>query len=254
MSWLDDMYKEAKKQQEPHVFMRMTELQYNRWKRKRPTYVVGADEVGYGAIAGPLYVCAVVALHNWSISGLKDSKALCTKKGAIEEVAVKLYREARAGRISYQLATVDPARIDTLGPLTAVRKATCAALDAVTKDLQGSCLRVVDGTMLMPSDELSIPKADTFIPQVMAAAVLAKQARDSFMKDMHEDYPDYGFITNVGYISDKHVAALKRLGRCPLHRKSYKLKALGEKDDSRETTRTVGKGSREPTQGQPASE
>lgn len=226
MTWLDDMFKEARKADDPHVFMHMTEEQYKKWRRRRPAFVAGADEVGYGAWAGPLKVCAVCAPIEWNLEGLKDSKSL-TPKG-IESMASKLYAEARKGNIIYQLVDVEPKRIDELGVLTVLRKATCLALQAVTEDVS-SVLMIADGDMDLPGDEVSIPKADTFIPPVMAAAILAKQARDVYMKDMDEHYPGYGFITNVGYRSEVHIKALKEKGRSPLHRKSYKLKELGEK-------------------------
>jgi len=75
---------------------------------------------------------------------------------------------------------------------------------------------------------VSLIKADGLIPSVMAASILAKTYRDDIMRREHEQYPQYDWVSNKGYLSAKHLAAIKEYGYSPLHRRSYKVKSLGE--------------------------
>jgi ribonuclease HII len=226
MAWLDVLVDEWTRKlaagedvpEDLHVYLHMTEQEWKRWQVSRPAYVAGSDEVGYGPLAGPLVVCAVCAPYDWAIPGLRDSKRL--KDAQREEVAARLYAQQRAGKIRVQLLQVDAVDIDRVGVHTALRRAHCSVLDAVAGSIR-SVLRVADGDMDLPGEEISVPKADTFIPQVMAASILAKCARDNYMKDMAELYPGYGFEHHVGYGTKEHYAAIEKLGPCALHRMSY---------------------------------
>ena len=204
----------------------MTEMQARTWAAVPPKFVAGSDEVGYGALAGPLVVCAVCAPYSWSIPGLADSKALT--ENARYDLTAQLYVENRANRLRIQLVQVDSWRIDELGVQTALRKAHDSALSSASADVKGILSRsdldlmlVADGDLILPGSVVSLPKADTFVPQVMAASIVAKHVRDGFMKDMAEHFPGYGFERNVGYGTKEHYAAIEKLGPCSLHRKSY---------------------------------
>jgi hypothetical protein len=109
-----------------------------------------------------------------------------------------------------------------MGVRTMLRLAHGAALDAVTAEVR-EFMQVIDGDLDLPGYPIAVPKADTFIPQVMAASIIAKYSRDCFMKDMAVHYPEYGFERHVGYGTEEHYAALKKYGPCDLHRKSYNL-------------------------------
>jgi ribonuclease HII len=226
MAWLDNMIDEwtrklangEKVPAELNVYLHMPILTCLRWQKDRPVYVAGSDEVGYGALAGPLVVCAVCAPYDWELKGLKDSKQLKPEKR--EMLAYELYSLQRAGKIRIALKEVSNTRIDEIGMATAIRRSHCSALEEAGKGIK-SLLKVADGSIDFPDDTISIPKADTFIPQVMAASIIAKHVRDNFMKDMADHFPQYGFDTHVGYGTKKHYAAIEDHGACELHRMSY---------------------------------
>jgi len=178
-------------------------------------YIIGSDECGYGSWAGPLYVCAYVAEEGWSVPGLNDSKKLT----AFERQEV--YGHLDLGQSV--LISVEAAAIDQFGlGRCLVRAHTQAITLMLARGFSGARI-VVDGTLRLPLPEAeSIPKADTTIPSVMAASIIAKCNRDLLMKAMHREYPEYGFASHVGYGTPEHMAALRVYGPCPLHRMSYR--------------------------------
>lgn len=192
----------------------------HKWKGF-PNFVAGSDEVGYGALAGPLVIGAVFGAADWVIEGLNDSKklsacALCRMEEAI-------YVQERLGHIRTSLCFIHPKDIDAFGVMTAQRVAHCRALEVVAGGR--SCLLIVDGALDLPGDEICVPKADTFVPHVMAASIIAKTARDRFMVDLAVDYPQYGFEKHVGYGVPVHQQAIASFGLSDVHRKSYKLRS-----------------------------
>lgn len=182
--------------------------------------LIGADEVGTGALAGPAYVCAVAAPVDWVVQGLNDSKQLAPSQR--EEVYARLYE----ARVPMSLALVTAATIDQLG----LRKSIVLAFRYVVEDLLRShpgADVVIDGDMLVSPGWRSLPKADAHFPAVMAASVVAKVNRDHAMQALHNDYPLYGFDRHVGYGTPSHRAALRRHGPCPQHRRSFGVDAVG---------------------------
>ena len=176
--------------------------------------VAGADEVGRGALAGPLVAAAVVLPPATVIDGLKDSK-LCTR----------LQRERLAERIrevavSVAIVRVKPGRIDRVGiqrcNLWALRRAL-TTLSVVPE------FALVDGFRLksLPHPAVAVKKGDVVSTSVAAASVVAKVHRDAAMRRYHRRYPGYGFATNVGYGTYEHWSALKRLGPSRIHRLSF---------------------------------
>lgn len=178
-------------------------------------YVIGSDECGYGSWAGPLYVCAFVAPEGWTVAGLADSKKLSEKQR--HDVYTRL------DLTNAELIAVEAETIDRFGlGHCLVRAHTQAITRLVDRGYAGARI-VVDGTLRLPIAEAeSIPKADTTIPAVMAASIIAKCNRDHLMREHHRRYPEYGFASHVGYGTPEHMAALRAYGPCPLHRLSYK--------------------------------
>ena len=232
MAWIEERVKdwEAKGSVGPlNIWLGMTEQDTDKWTKTKPKFVAGSDEVGFGAIAGPIYTCAVYAPYKWSIPGLADSKTLSAKK--IAKLTAELYKEVREGRISYNIAVSSPGTIDEGGVQWALANAHCAVLAGVLKVTEYNVdmvpyqrkdvMLVADGSMDLPFI-VSIPKADTFIPQVMAAAIIAKFQRDQYMRECGARFPNYGFIRHVGYGTAEHMEAIKKLGPCPIHRMSYR--------------------------------
>lgn len=181
-------------------------------------YLIGVDEVGTGALAGPAYVCAVRTDPAWlGPEELRDSKQLSAKKR--KQVSDALNDMG----LEFRLVEVERADIDSHGIRAAV---DCAMLKAVEAIVQHDDYIIVDGSYLPPQlykyRVEAFPKADTIYPTVMAASVIAKVFRDSVMDSLHHKYPEYGFSKHKGYGTKDHLKALWLHGPCEIHRKSFK--------------------------------
>lgn len=183
---------------------------------------IGADEVGYGCLAGPLVVCGVKAPKNWSLAGLNDSKKLSEKKR--EAMRLKLNELIEKKEIEWHLAERSNVHIDKNGVAVSLKE---AYVEVFIKLYGDNCLIISDGILKFDNpavadyDMVSLIKADTQIPTVMAASILAKTYRDQKMKILHQLHPDYGWNSNVGYGSKDHLEAIAKVGPSPLHRFSY---------------------------------
>ncbi len=179
--------------------------------------ILGIDEVGRGPWAGPLVVGACV-LGDAKIEGLTDSKKLTAKKR--EQLAAEIHEKAAVG-----LGWISAAELDKIG----LSKALCKAARQAVKQIHAPFHEIIiDGTMNFLRDTpLSgyvqvLTKADLLIPEVSAASIVAKVARDEYMKKLAEKYQGYGFEKHVGYGTAAHKKALTELGVCPEHRKSFR--------------------------------
>ena len=193
-----------------------------------PSLVIGADEVGYGALAGPVTVCAVAAPTHWSMAGLRDSKKM---KGRIAPFARAL---AHDPQLQHHTCHIGSEGIDRWGLVLARQIAFEECLEQLRERLGPAfeeALIILDGAVSVRHIlHMALPKADDIVPAVSAASVLAKHARDSWMIEIaHPQYPGYFFADSVGYGSEAHRRALARLGPCPLHRKSFNVKPFQEK-------------------------
>lgn len=183
---------------------------------------IGADEVGYGSLAGPLVVCAVRAPKDWTLAGLNDSKKLSPKKRG--EMLLKLMRLVQNKQISYHLAERSNTEIDKAGVYVALKDAFVECFHVLYAP---DSLIITDGTLKFDNlgvdayDKVSVIKADSKYPAVMAASIIAKEWRDDKMHTLHHTYPNYGWDHNVGYAAKDHMEALAKYGPCPLHRFSY---------------------------------
>lgn len=187
--------------------------------------IAGIDEAGRGCWAGPLVAAAVVL--SVPISGLADSKLLSQKRRS--ELAEKIKKRADFG-----LGWVYPQEIDLIGLTAATTKAMSMALDNLRADYTEV---IIDGnynylsiykTRKGQSVSTSIMiKADQLIPQASAASIIAKTARDQYMKKIALRFPGYGFERHIGYGTAEHRSGIVSLGPCAIHRMSYKpLRAL----------------------------
>ncbi len=194
--------------------------------------VAGVDEVGVGALAGPVMAAAVVLVGDepW-VPELDDSKRLTHKKrDYLHDLIVE---QARAFGIGY----ASQKEIDDVGIASARRRAIVRAYDACKDALGGVELAsVVDDRRLawLRSDlggraSIFADKADQRSFSVAAASIVAKVIRDRYMQKMSAMYENYDFGGNKGYGTPKHLAAIKEHGPCPLHRMSFEpLKSLGK--------------------------
>lgn len=176
--------------------------------------LIGIDEVGRGCWAGPLVAGAVV-LHQ-VIDGLTDSKQLT--RAQREQLTPHIYQYGSVG-----LGWVTPQEVDKIGLSKSVALAMQRALDELSLDYDKL---IIDGNInYFPDDPKAeaLIKADLTIPAVSAASIVAKVARDDYMRTHAENtYPQYGFAKHVGYGTRQHIAALAQYGVTTLHRKSYK--------------------------------
>ncbi len=175
---------------------------------------VGIDEVGRGCWAGPLVAGAVILRA--PITGLKDSKLLSKKQR--ERLSAQIQAEA----LAIGLGWVDAETIDRVGITTAVKWAMQAALQQIAVDHDEV---VIDGHVNFLAENPkthAVIKADTKVPAVSAASIIAKVARDNYMAEVAVNYPDYGFDRHVGYGTALHLERLKLHGISQLHRRSFK--------------------------------
>ncbi len=177
--------------------------------------IVGVDEAGRGPLAGPVAVAAVVLDPARRIEGLGDSKVLT--ESAREALFPRIQAEARA----WSIVLVHAEEIDRLNILRATLEGMRRAVAALGI---APCRVLVDGNRLPPglgAPAEAIVKGDARIAAISAASILAKVARDRWMLDLHGAYPGYGFAAHKGYPTPDHLDALRRLGPCPAHRRSF---------------------------------
>lgn len=183
--------------------------------RTRPLRIAGVDEAGRGPLAGPVSVAAVILDPDRPIDGLNDSKQLSE---AAREALFPLIRErALAWRIEF----VEREEIDRLNILQATLTGMRRALEALSP---AADLARIDGNRLpkaLPCAAEALVGGDALEPAIMAASILAKVARDARMRELHAQWPQYGFDRHKGYPSPAHLAALREHGPCPEHRRSY---------------------------------
>jgi len=186
--------------------------------------VIGLDEVGRGAIAGPVAVGAALLTSSTSTaipSGLRDSKLIAESKRAIVSALVQEWVPTAVGEASVQ-------EIETNGISWALQQAALRALEALNPD-KGVIL--LDGSHNFLQGLVKLPvvmrtKADRDCAIVSAAALTAKVSRDNRMTELHEQYPMFEWASNKGYASESHIAALKSHGPSEHHRLSWLGKIL----------------------------
>lgn len=181
--------------------------------------VAGLDEVGRGPLAGPLTCAAVVLPDEPQIIGLDDSKKISPSRR--EELAVKILDIAAAVGIAH----VQPNEIDACGMAASLRVCMRRALAAT--GIEPDCVLLDGNPLHIHPKEINIVKGDAKAACISAASIVAKVTRDKIMEGMAEEYPGYGFESNKGYGSAAHIAAIKELGPCPIHRMSFLGKILG---------------------------
>jgi ribonuclease HII len=189
--------------------------------------VCGIDEAGRGPLAGPVVAAAVVFPRHFRPTGileqLDDSKTLTPElRTALAPVIMETAE-------SWATGVVDADTIDRINIL----QATMLAMNLATENLdKRPDILLVDGNRFRPTLPIAyetIVKGDSKVFSIAAASVLAKTHRDSLMTDCAREYPEYGFDHHFGYPTGRHVEAIAVHGRCAIHRKSFKLRKLGEK-------------------------
>ncbi|MBQ6523732.1 MAG: ribonuclease HII, partial [Atopobiaceae bacterium] len=178
-----------------------------------PGIALGVDEVGRGAIAGPLTVCAVALPSEPVIWGLNDSKQLTPQK-----------REALAARIAevalaIGIAHIEPASIDAVGMGSAIRMGMSQAIE--NAGIEPDAVLIDGNPVHVHPREKTLVKGDARVACIAAASIVAKVTRDAMMCAYAEDYPDYHLDACKGYGSAEHIEAVRALGCSPIHRVSF---------------------------------
>lgn len=175
--------------------------------------VAGIDEVGRGALAGPVTAGAVILSADAPILRLNDSKKLSPARR--EELALAIHAHALAVGVGHVAAT----EIDACGLASALRTAMHAAIAQLAMFPDHV---IVDGVPLgIHTSETAVVKGDAKVAAVAAASIVAKVARDALMREAAALYPGYGLDVNKGYGTAEHIAAVAELGPCPLHRRTF---------------------------------
>lgn len=176
--------------------------------------ICGIDEVGRGPLAGPVVAGAVILPKDVEILYLNDSKKLSEKKREA------LYDEIMEKAVAVGIGMAGPARIDEINILQATYEAMRMAIEklSVRPDLLLNDAVTIPGVEIQ---QVPIIKGDAKSVSIAAASIVAKVTRDRMMKEYDAIFPGYDFASNKGYGTKTHIEALKSLGPCVIHRRSF---------------------------------
>lgn len=181
--------------------------------------ICGIDEAGRGPLAGPVVTASVIMKKGSRIEGVRDSKKLTRKKRE------KLFGQILDASESHHISIIGSEYIDGNNILKAVMKGMEECIDSVTEEdvkfmIDGNYFRLEGGREKSINFE-TVVKGDDKVYEISCASILAKVTRDRIMEEMHEIYPVYGFNTNKGYGTAKHINAILEHGPCEAHRKTF---------------------------------
>jgi ribonuclease HII len=178
--------------------------------------IAGVDEAGVGPLAGPVVAAAVIFGPGFGLAGVDDSKKLTPERRVALALAI------RESAISCAVAIVEPDEIDRINIYQASLTAMCRALDGLSVRPQ----HVLVDARRIPGCDLpqeAIIKGDAHCHAIAAASILAKTTRDALMRRYEDEFPGYGFGDHKGYCTESHRDAIRRLGPCAIHRRSFTL-------------------------------
>ena len=184
--------------------------------------VCGIDEAGRGPLAGPVAAGAVILPEDCRILYLNDSKKLSEKRR--EELSLEIKEKA----VAWSVGLSSPERIDQINILQ-------ATYEAMREAIRGLSIKpevLLNDAVTIPGVEgIQVPiiKGDAQSLSIAAASILAKVTRDHMMSEYEKLFPGYGFDRHKGYGTAAHIQAIRRLGPCPIHRRSFIKKFTGEK-------------------------
>lgn len=182
----------------------------------------GCDEAGRGCLAGSVYAAAVILPKDYRNDALNDSKRLSALR------RYKLREEIMRDAVAWAVGVVTPSEIDEINILNASILAMHRAVDQLSVRPQAL---IIDGNRFRPYQDLpytTIVKGDGKYQSIAAASILAKTFRDDYMKELHEQFPFYGWNRNAGYPTREHREAIREHGITPYHRKTFNLLGDGQ--------------------------
>lgn len=205
-----------KKKQEAYLQEKQRTYQMLSYERQYASYQVicGIDEVGRGPLAGPVTACAVILDPKKEILYLNDSKKLSEKKRE------ELYEEIMEKAVSVAIGEADWKRIDEINILQADYEAMRKAIETLSPQPK----LLLNDAVTIPGvsiEQVPIVHGDALSASIAAASIVAKVTRDRKMAEYDKEFPEYGFASNKGYGTKEHIAALKKYGPSPIHRKSF---------------------------------
>lgn len=187
--------------------------------KNRNIIICGSDEAGRGPLAGPVVVSSVVLGRDFPIEILNDSKKMSEKQRLYAEKVIK------EKALYYSIKRISHKTIDKINILNASLLGMKKSSEEVYSCLHFDIL-LVDGNKIpmVNFTTKAIVKGDGIIPEIMAASILSKCERDRIMKLASNLYPEYGFDKHKGYPTKEHYEALRKYGKCNIHRVSFNLK------------------------------
>ena len=184
-----------------------------KYYEKGMVLVAGVDEAGRGPLAGPVCVASVIMPQDNIIDEINDSKKLSEKKRE------KLYDQIIKTAICYHIELIDNNIIDEINILNATKLGMKKCIEGLEIVPEIAIIDAVKIDSEIPTD--SVIKGDAISYNVAAASILAKVTRDRLMIDLDEKYPEYNFRKHKGYGTKEHIEALKKYGKCDIHRNSF---------------------------------
>jgi ribonuclease HII len=184
-------------------------------RRSGAMRIAGIDEAGRGPLAGPVVAAAVVLPYGEEFDRLNDSKLLTPR------IRERLFDQISDRARAVGVGVLSPRQIDKVNIYQATRLAMTEAIRnlSITPDYL-----LIDGPMSIdpPIAQRGVIKGDRLSCSIAAAAIIAKVTRDRIMTELHEKYPQYGFISHKGYATKAHKEAIRRFGPSPAHRMCFR--------------------------------
>jgi ribonuclease HII len=191
----------------------MNEIESEVFKKYKVKYIAGIDEVGRGPLAGPVVAAAVIFPKGYDNSEINDSKKLSAKK---RKTLVEIIKK---DALAWAISEVSHETIDKLNIYEATKKAMINAV--LSLKIKPDFLLIDHMRLNLNIYQYSIKKGDEKSVSIAAASILAKEYRDELMVEYSKIYPGYGFETNMGYGTKKHLEAIENKGICKIHRKTF---------------------------------
>ena len=192
---------------------KLTEIDRTYWDQPG-VILAGMDEVGRGPLAGPVVVGCVVMPPEPLLPYINDSKKLSEKRREA------LYEQIIETSLAHATAWVGPEVIDAINILEATKRGFAEAFAQIDLPVTDVLIDALQG-LAIPARQHPLIHGDALSYSIGAASILAKVARDRYMIEQDALYPQYGFARNKGYGTAEHIAALKKYGPCPIHRRSF---------------------------------
>ena len=193
---------------------RLEKMKEYEYQYQEHVMICGIDEAGRGPLAGPVVAGAVILPRNCEILYLNDSKKLSEKKREA------LFLEIQEKATAFAVGVIGPDRIDEINIL----QATYAAMRQAIEGLGTQPHVLLNDAVTIPGisiEQVPIIKGDGKSVSIAAASIMAKVTRDHMMEEYDTLFPQYGFAKHKGYGTAAHIRALKELGPCPIHRRSF---------------------------------